>query len=92
VKIRILGRITRGSDGVFRFPYFRGKGSNAKALHFDLDASYQPDSPEPTQPLGKEFSYMESVWAYRGTAFAVTGGSELSLEEIGLKIKHAARD
>jgi hypothetical protein len=88
VKITILGRITRGSDGVYRYPMLIGKGPSAVAHHLALDASYRPDSPEPTQPLGQE-SRMNSYWAYRGTGVKATGGSELSLEEIQLKIKHA---
>jgi hypothetical protein len=84
VKITVSGRITRGSDGVYRFPLVVGKGPSARAIHLDLDASYQPDSPEPTNPLG-----LDGFWAYRGTVVQVTGGNELSLEEIRLKIKHA---
>jgi hypothetical protein len=88
VKITVSGRITRGSDGVYRFPILIGKGPNAVAYHQALDASYRPDSPEPTQPLGQEFS-VNNYWAYRGIGVKVTGGSELSHEEIVLKIKHA---
>ena len=84
MKITVSGRITRGSDGVYRFPFVVGKGPSAKAIHLDLDASYQPDSTEPTNPLG-----LDGFWAYRGTVVKVTGGNELSLEEIRLKIKHA---
>jgi 5-methylcytosine-specific restriction endonuclease McrA len=84
VKITVSGRITRGSDGVYRFPLVVGKGPSARAIHLDLDPSYQPDSPEPTNPLG-----LDGFWAYRGTVVQVIGGNELSLEEIRLKIKHA---
>jgi hypothetical protein len=89
VKITVLGRITRGSDGVYRFPLVVGEGPSAKAIHLDLDASYQPDSPEPTKPLGQALFPVDGCWAYRGTMVEVKGGNELSLEEIRLKIKHA---
>lgn len=89
VKISILGRITLGSDGVYRFPFPGVKGPSDKVLHLDLDASYQPDSPEPTQPLGQKRFGRRQFWAYRGTGVEVTGGGELSPEEIALKIKHA---
>jgi hypothetical protein len=89
VKITVSGRITRGSDGVYRFPLVVGKGPSAKAIHLNLDASYQPDSPEPTRPLGQEFFPLDGYWAYRGTVVEVKGGNEFSLEEIRLKIKHA---
>jgi len=84
VKITVSGRITRGSDGIYRFPLVVGKGPSARVIHLDLDPSYQPDSPEPTNPLG-----LDGFWAYRGTVVQVAGGNELSLEEIRLKIKHA---
>ena len=89
MKIRVLGRITRGNDGVYRFPWVVGEGPNAKATHLGLDASYQPDSPEPTKPLGQALFPLEGCWAYHGTMVEVKGGNELSLEEIRLKIKHA---
>lgn len=61
-----------------------------------MDASYQPDSPEPTKPLEATKPLVATrplgepgYWAYRGTAVKVEGGNELSPEEIQLKIKHA---
>jgi len=89
VKVTVSGRITRGGDGIYRFPLVVGKGLGAKAIYLDLDSSYQPDSPEPTRPLGQEFFPVGGPWAYRGIAVEVKGGNELSLEEIWLKIKHA---
>lgn len=89
MKITVSGRITRGSDGVYRFPLVVGKGLGAKAIYLDLDASYQPDNHEPTRPIGQEFFPVDGPWAYRGIAVEVKGGNELSLEEIRLKIKHA---
>jgi hypothetical protein len=89
VKITVSGRITRGSDGVYRFPFVVGEGLLAIVHHFDLKANYQPDSPEPTRPLGEEFFPVDGFWAYRGTVVHVKGGNELSLEEIRLRIKHA---
>lgn len=89
MKITVLGRITRDSDGVYRFPLVVGKGPSARAIHLDLDASYQPDSPEPTRPLSQDVFPVDGSWAYRGIAVEVRGGNELSLEEIRLKIKHA---
>lgn len=89
MKITVSGRITRGSDGVYRYPLVVGKRLGAKAIYLDLDVSYQPDSHEPTRPLGQEFFPVDGPWAFRGIAVEVKGGNELSLEEIRLKIKHA---
>jgi len=89
LKITVSGRIVRGDDGVYRFPLVVGEGPSARVVYLDLDASYQPDSPEPTRPLGQEFFPVDGPWAYRGTGVQVKGGNELSLEEIRLKIKHA---
>ncbi|MBS0165841.1 MAG: HNH endonuclease [Nitrospira sp.] len=89
MKITVLGRITQGSDGVYRFPLIVGAGQSVRAVPLDLDASYQPDSLEPTRPLMQNFFPWDGPWAYRGIAVDVKGGNELSLEEIRLKIKHA---
>jgi hypothetical protein len=89
MKITVSGRITQGNDGVYRFPLILGAGQSAKTVHLDLDASYQPNSLEPTRPLGQDFFPVDGPWAYRGIAIEVKGGNELSLEEVRLKIKHA---
>jgi len=49
----------------------------------------QPNSAEPTRPLNENLLPAEGLWVYRGTQVMVEGGSELSLDEIKLKIKHA---
>jgi hypothetical protein len=88
LKIKVLGRITWGNDGVYRFPLVLGLGQSARVVHLDLDASYQPDSADPTRPLGQEFLPVDGPWAYRGIAVEVNGGNELSLEEVRIRIKH----
>jgi HNH endonuclease len=92
MKITVSGRITQGSDGVYRFPLVSGVGPNARVIHVPLDTNYEPDNPEPTRPINEkpeELFPWEGYWAYRGMAVEVKGGNELSLEEVLLKIKHA---
>ena len=88
-KITVLGRITRGNDGVYRFPLVLGVGQRARVVHLDLEANYHPDSAEPTRPLGQDFFPVDGPWACRGIAVEVKGASQLSLEEVRVRIKHA---
>lgn len=91
MKITIHGRITQDNDGVYQFPFVfdEGKRETTRIHHFSLKDNYQPDSPEPTRPIGEEFFPVDGFWAYRGTVVLVNGGNQLSLEEIRLRIKHA---
>lgn len=90
MKIKITGRIIQEDDGIYRAPITFGKGSSAKTIQLDLDSTiYQPNSAEPTRPLNENLLPAEGLWVYRGTQVMVEGGSELSLDEIKLKIKHA---
>lgn len=85
MKIRILGRITRDDDGVYRFPIPIGKGPAARICQLELGDDYKPDYPEPTNQIAGEVGY----WAYRGRVVRAEGGNELSPEDLRLKIKHA---
>jgi len=81
MKITVLGRITQKPDGGWQAPSMIFGSIN-------LDASYDPSATEPTRLYGGGSFPTDGVWAYRGMAVSVKGGSELSLEEIKLKIKH----
>ena len=89
MKVTLQGRITQGRDGIYRAPIIIGYGPSARIIQLDLDANYEPDSPEPNRPLYDGSLIHEDLWVYRGNAVLVKGGIELSLDEVRVKIKHA---
>lgn len=88
MKITISGHIAQNVDGVWEFPITIPDGESQRTLKLALDNSYDPTSLEPTRPLGNDTFPLDGSWAYGGLSVQVRGASGLSLDEIGLHIKH----
>lgn len=88
MKIKILGPISRESDGTWSAPIaFDGSSS----VPITLEADYDPSGAEPQELRDEVWGGEDDVqtWAYRGFSVLVKDADALTPEQVQLEVKHA---
>lgn len=88
MKVSVHGRITQDAEGQDQAPLTIGRAREKRTILLKLSPGYDPASSEPTRPFGEDESPIDGPWAYRGYLLLVDDGSDVSLDEAKLKIKH----
>lgn len=83
MKVTVLGPIAKSAEGHWQAPISL---FGRQTVPMDLDATYDPASPEPTKLWGDGDA---QTWAYRGTALLVKDADALSLDQLKLEVRHA---